>query len=88
MKEAKTDLVGIAVFDHLEKDLQSADCLIEIMWSCREIENYFCSEEVLLAYARHELIHDDLFGHSEIQQREQAMRESNCRGHGGVTDAK
>ena len=45
------------------------------MWSRREIENYFCAEDVLLAYARHDLP-DDLFGRAESQRREQAMREA------------
>ena len=45
------------------------------MWSRREIENYFCTEEVLLAYAAHNQP-DDLFGLAERNEREQAMREA------------
>jgi hypothetical protein len=75
LKEAKNDLVGIAVFDRLEKELQTENSLTEMMWRRREVENYFCSEEVLVAYAAHELP-DDLFGHAEREQREQAMREA------------
>ena len=73
--EAKNDLVGIAIFDRLDKELQSGDSLTETMWSRREIENYFCTEEVLLAYARHNQP-DDLFGLAERNEREQAMREA------------
>ncbi|MBI1747000.1 MAG: AAA family ATPase [Acidobacteria bacterium] len=72
LKEAKNDLVGIAIFDRLDSDLQSAKELTETMWRRKEIENYFCKESVLLAYARHDLP-DDLFGRAESQQREQAM---------------
>lgn len=73
--EAKEDLVAIAIFDRLDKDLQSTHALIETMWRRREIENYFCMEEVLLFYARHDLP-DDLFGKAESQHREQAMRDA------------
>jgi hypothetical protein len=75
LKEAKTDLIGVAVFDHLDKELQSEGGLREMMWTHREIENYFCSPEVLMAYAAHNLP-DDLFGHAERVTREAAMRES------------
>lgn len=75
LKEAKNDLVGIALFDRLDKELQTENSLTEMMWRRREIENYFCSEEVLLAYAGHDLP-NDLFGHAEKQQRLQAMREA------------
>jgi hypothetical protein len=43
------------------------------MWCRREIENYFCAEDVLLAYARYDLP-DDLFGEAEKQKRVNAMR--------------
>lgn len=75
LKEAKDDLVGIAIFDRLERNLQGADGLGELMWRRKEIENYFCAEDVLMAYARHELP-DDLFGAAESARREAAMRES------------
>lgn len=75
LREAKSDLVGIAIFDRLEKELQTGGPLAETMWSRREIENYFCMEDVLLAYARHDLP-DDLFDQAESQQREQVMREA------------
>ena len=73
--EAKNDLVGIAVFDRLNAELLSARGLSETMWRRREIENYFCTEEVLLAYARYDLP-DDLFGIAERELRERAMTES------------
>ncbi|MGH9899593.1 MAG: AAA family ATPase [Pyrinomonadaceae bacterium] len=76
LREAKNDLVGIAIFDRLDKELQDANALVEMMWRRREIENYFSMEEVLLAYARHDLPDDDLFGRAESQTRERAMREA------------
>ncbi|MBI2413598.1 MAG: AAA family ATPase [Deltaproteobacteria bacterium] len=75
LREAKNDLVGIAIFDRLDRKLQTNDSLTEIMWSRREIENYFCMEGVLLAYAKHDLP-DDLFGRAESQNREKAMVEA------------
>ena len=73
--EGKPDLVGIAIFDRLDKELQPTEALTELMWSRREIENYFCSRDVLMAYATHDLP-DDLFGHAEREPREAAMRDS------------
>ncbi len=75
LAEAKPDLVGIALFDRLDKELQVNASLTELMWNRREIENYFCTEEVLFAYARHDLP-DDLFGLAERPRREEAMRQA------------
>jgi predicted ATPase len=49
--EAKRDLVGVAIFDRLQQQLQPTDQLNELMWSKCEIENYLCMPEVLEAYA-------------------------------------
>ncbi len=52
IKEAKSDLVGIALFDRLEQGvLDKNEYLKEIMWSQREIENYLCFPETLINYA-------------------------------------
>jgi len=75
LQEAKNDLVGIAIFDRIDTELKSDGPLVETMWSRREIENYFCMEDVLLAYARYDLA-NDLFGQAESQRREQTMREA------------
>lgn len=74
LREAKDDLVGIALFDRLDKQLQTNTPLRELMWRRREIENYFCSEDVLIGYAIHDLP-DDLFGQAEKQRRVAIMRE-------------
>jgi len=52
LREAKRDFVGIAVFDRLSQDLQTHPELVEVMWSRREIENYLCTRDVLMAWAR------------------------------------
>ena len=73
--EAKHDFAGIAIFDLLGKELQPNDQLNELMWRRREIENYFCTKEVLMAYAAHDLP-DDLFGRHESDKRIKAMDKS------------
>ncbi|MBI5565571.1 MAG: AAA family ATPase [Chloroflexi bacterium] len=75
LKEAKKDLVGVALFDRLDRQLHDNPYLKELMWQRREVENYLCSEEVLLRYAGYDQP-DDLFGLAEADRRKQAMRES------------
>ena len=75
LREAKGDLHGIAIFDRLDKKLHRDTDLVELMWSRREIENYFCAEDVLLAWVQHDQP-DDLFGLAEAEKRTRAMRES------------
>lgn len=75
LREAKKDLTGIAIFDRIDKELQQNMPFIETMWQKREIENYLCLEETLLAYARYDLP-DDLFGTVEANKRQDAMQEA------------
>jgi len=75
LREAKNDLVGIAIFDRLDRELQPSDNLNEVMWAKREIENYFCNQEVLYAWAVHDVA-DDLFGIAERGKRKQAMEKA------------
>jgi hypothetical protein len=49
--EAKPDLVGFLLNDRMDRPLQSAASLTEAMWERREIENYLCHPETLLAWA-------------------------------------
>jgi len=51
LREAKSDLIGIAVFDSLPQQLHEDGPLYELKWRQREIENYLCFPETLLAYA-------------------------------------
>lgn len=51
LKEAKPNLVGIAVFDSISQALDESGSLCELKWRQREIENYLCFPETLIAYA-------------------------------------
>ncbi len=75
LKYAKQDLVGIALFDRLDKPLPDDLGAVGLQWKRRELENYLCSEEVLLSYARYDQP-DDLFGRAEAACRGKAMQES------------
>jgi len=52
LREAKPDLVGIAVFDRLPSPLASDPYLQQAMWRRNEIENYLTTRDVLVDYAR------------------------------------
>jgi len=51
LREAKADLVGIAIFDSLPVEIQHSEALPVLQWRQREIENYLNFPETLLAYA-------------------------------------
>jgi hypothetical protein len=75
LREAKPDLVGVAIFDRLQRPLPENLGATPLQWRRREIENYLCMEEVLLAYARHDQP-DDLFGLEEANHRRAVMRQA------------
>jgi ABC-type transport system involved in cytochrome c biogenesis ATPase subunit len=78
LQEAKSDLVGIVIFDRLEREIPDDLCargLRGFQWKRRELENYLCMQEILLAYATHDLP-NDLFRQAETTRREGAMRET------------
>lgn len=52
LREAKPDLVGFALFDWLDKELQTGSQLTERMWSRREIENYLVTPASLRAFVQ------------------------------------
>ena len=54
LREAKPDLVGFCLFDRLETAFQDTLELHGHTWHRREIENYLCHKEVLIAWARDE----------------------------------
>jgi hypothetical protein len=64
LREAKPDLVGIAIYDRFEHGPPDDQLLNQTMWRRRELENYLCSREALLAFAaaRGRELHGDLFG--------------------------
>ncbi len=52
IREAKNDLVGLAIFDRIDAELKTDTPLYETMWQKREIENYFCFKEVFTEFAK------------------------------------
>ena len=74
LREAKPDLVGVALFDRLDRPVDDLGAN-GLMWKKREIENYLCMEDVLFAYARGNE-QDDLFAIAEAQRRHSAMRDA------------
>jgi hypothetical protein len=78
LREAKQDLVGFALFDHLDQSLQDRPELKELMWQRREIENYICTVETLLAYAEASpqlAAQGPLFERAEAERRRSVMQE-------------
>ncbi len=80
LREAKPDIVGIAVFDRFSDSAlpdTGMPALCFERWQRRELENYLCQEAVLMRYARQmgdasAVEQVDLFAHA----REEAMREA------------
>ncbi len=78
VQEAVPHLKGIALFDRLDKQMQSDTHLTFLMWNKKEIENYFCLPEVLESYARYDKELEEkapLFSKSEADRRLTVMRD-------------
>ena len=79
LKEARPGLKGVALYDRLDQPLaESRGEPKEMTWARREIENYLCCPEVLLAYARAEAEDETsgpLFAPNEKRKRTAAMQE-------------
>jgi energy-coupling factor transporter ATP-binding protein EcfA2 len=78
LKEAKPNLVGYALFDRMDKNLQDSLALREWMWSRREIENYLCQKETLLAFAEANAVKiagGPLLEPSEVKEQKELMLE-------------
>jgi hypothetical protein len=73
LREAKSDVVGVALFDRLDRTPQDSGAL-QLIWARREIENYLLSPAVLEAWAGSGDI-QDLFA----QGRVAAMRDAIAR---------
>lgn len=74
LREAKSDLVGIAIYDRLERDLPNDGILRQRVWKRRELENYLCSRDVLRAWARDKGSQDgDLFAAGWATAMEEAI---------------
>lgn len=79
LREAKPDLVGIAIYDRLDRPPREDGGLVQATWGRREIENYICSPLVLLAWAEAEgrqLSPGPLFEQEEIRKRREVMQQS------------
>jgi len=78
LREAKPDLVGIALYDRLDRVPPADPNLKQMMWSRRELENYLCQRETLLTYAEAEGRKQEgapLFAQRWRQFMEEAIRE-------------
>lgn len=74
VREANSDLIGLALFDRLDIAPQGQQFgLLDLQWQRREIENYFASPEVLLNFAGG-VSQEDLIEIAEAQHRQDAMR--------------
>jgi hypothetical protein len=51
LREAKADLAGVALYDRLEQQPPADPHLRHLMWEQREMENYLCTRDTLLAFA-------------------------------------
>lgn len=69
LREAKSNLAGIALFDRLDKELHTGSQLTERMWSRREIENYITTPASLRAYVQQGLRGNDLIDEAERKNR-------------------
>lgn len=73
LREAKPDLVGIAIFDRLDRELHTGSQLVEHMWTQREIESYLVTPESLITFVQLGLSENDLIEQSERQRRSEIM---------------
>jgi ABC-type transport system involved in cytochrome c biogenesis ATPase subunit len=79
VREAVKHLQGIALFDRLEQELPGELGPKALLWKRREIENYLCCPETLIAYAEHTArlsSPGELFSAHHLQQRVHAMKEA------------
>ena len=65
LREAKPDLVGMALFDRLDRELHTGSQLTERMWQRREIENYLITPDALRIFVQRGILGDDLFSRAE-----------------------
>lgn len=77
LREAKADFIGIAIYDRLELPLETDPNLAQHMWRRRELENYLCQRETILAFVqeRGRAQAGDLFGMSWRKTMEEAIDE-------------
>jgi ABC-type lipoprotein export system ATPase subunit len=79
MREAVSHLVGFALFDRLDRDSEQTEGLVTRQWKRKEIENYLCQKETLLAHAESfgsEQAAGELWEESDRKKYRTAMEES------------
>lgn len=69
LREAKSDLVGFALFDRLDRELQAGSQLTERMWRRKEIENYLVTPESLRRFVVQDIPTGDLLEAPERSHR-------------------
>lgn len=77
LREARPNLVGVAIYDRLSRETSGAGELTEYQWRRREIENYLCAPETLENYARGSVGDDSLgplFTAAEAERRVKVMK--------------
>ncbi len=76
LREAFSELRGIALFDRLAAEIQERQPLQQLQWRRREIESYLCTPAMLEAYARADDLEKPppLLAEVEAGERERAMR--------------
>lgn len=77
LREAKPDLKGIALYDRMQQPLTDDPNLAQLSWTQREIENYLCQRDTLLAWAQAmgERQHGELFATTWRQTMDGAISE-------------
>jgi len=77
LREAKADLAGLAIYDRLDQAPPPDPNLSHLVWRRRELENYLCQKETLLAYAEAQgrNQHGDLFGSAWREEMTEAITE-------------
>jgi len=79
LREAAPRLMGMAIFDRLDKEIPSDMSIITHQWGKKEIECYLCTRECLLNYAIKEFAANKvgpLFESSQSEKFKDAMSES------------
>ena len=77
LREAKPDLLGVALYDRLDLHLRDDPNLLHLMWERREIENYLATPEALRACAREigGRQHGELFAKTTEEHMDAAIAE-------------
>lgn len=77
LRDARPELVGLAIYDRLDPDFPVDPYFAQEMWRRREIENYVCQRSTLLAFAEAQgrERHGELFASAWRQAMESAIGE-------------